>query len=267
MTKQEYLNKFDVFFNNISSNKAPGLEDFEIEDITNKAYYDLVVELYRGSFEQTEESRRYLANLVEDKAISLVQVYSFVENNTKYKKTDSATETPTPVVNGGLYLKGTTTLRASIDEEGAVTLTTVGESFDSTSAVYPLPSDLWFITYECITVGEGATPSCMSGKTILVYPTSQDTLSKTKDNPFRGPNKYRALRLDVGSNAVELVSKYPISQYKVRYVKQPDKISLSNLTTAELNQVLCPLHEAFQQKLLDVAVTYAAKAIAPEVKS
>lgn len=70
MTNPEFSIEFDILYNNISSNKAPGLNEYEKSVFLTRAQEHLVTELYSGrnttysSFEETEEQRRYLHSLI-----------------------------------------------------------------------------------------------------------------------------------------------------------------------------------------------------------
>lgn len=70
MTNQEFSIEFDILYNNISSNKAPGINEYEKSVFLTKAQEQIVTELYSGrnttysSFEETEEQRRYLHSLI-----------------------------------------------------------------------------------------------------------------------------------------------------------------------------------------------------------
>lgn len=70
MINPEFSIEFDILYNNISSNKAPGLNEYEKSVFLTKAQEQIVTELYSGrnttysSFEETEEQRRYLQSLV-----------------------------------------------------------------------------------------------------------------------------------------------------------------------------------------------------------
>ena len=55
-----------------------------------------------------------------------------------------------------------------------------------------------------------------------------------KDNPFRGATKYKALRLDYGDNKVEIISKFPIKSYYIKYLSRPRPIILVDLTNENL---------------------------------
>lgn len=69
MDSLEFSNEFDILFNNIMSNQAPGLDDYEKSVFLTKAQEELVISAYSGgttgnSFESSEELRTYLASLV-----------------------------------------------------------------------------------------------------------------------------------------------------------------------------------------------------------
>jgi len=60
--------EFDILFNNISSNQAPGLNKLEKSTFFTEAKEDVVKQLYSGGagpFEQTEEVTQYLRTLVK----------------------------------------------------------------------------------------------------------------------------------------------------------------------------------------------------------
>ena len=71
MTLQEFSLEFDLMYNNISSNQAPGLTEYEKSVFLTQAQEALVLDLYKGvtgdSFETTEEVTRYLNTLVSTK--------------------------------------------------------------------------------------------------------------------------------------------------------------------------------------------------------
>jgi len=68
MTVQEFRYEFDLLYNNIMSDMAPGLDDYEVSMFLTTAQEQLVTQLYAGKvtdgFENTEEIRRNLANLI-----------------------------------------------------------------------------------------------------------------------------------------------------------------------------------------------------------
>lgn len=213
MTNPEFSIEFDILYNNISSNKAPGLNEYEKSVFLTKAQEQIVTELYSGrnttynSFEETEEQRRYLNTLVETKVCN------------KHKNT----------------------------------IQNPFETVSNNSTLFDLPNDVLFITYESARV---------NSKEVDVHPVSQDELSKILKNPFRGPSKNRVLRLDIGDNIVELISVNDISSYKIRYIRKPNPIILTDLEDdLSINGVAeeseCELDSSLHRTILDRAVALA----------
>jgi len=69
MTNAEFSSEFDILYNNIMSNAAPGLDEYEKSVFLTNAQEAFVKELYNGtgtsSFEKNEEARRFLGNLIK----------------------------------------------------------------------------------------------------------------------------------------------------------------------------------------------------------
>lgn len=129
----------------------------------------------------------------------------------------------------------------------------------SNSKFFTLPQDLLYITYEAVDI-DGARCSALSP--MDVYPVTQDDYNKTKRNPFRGANDRRALRLDLSDGVIEIVCKYIVKDYYVRYLRKPNPIVLvnmpNNLTIDGVGKKSeCELHEALHQRILERAVTEA----------
>lgn len=228
MTLEEFSNGFDVLVNSYRRfkdfDKQEILDSIEFNEyeksfFLTKAQEEVVVNLYNGknfygeSFENTEELRRYLENLVK------TRVYSRDEQ-----------------------IEG------------------VGVSPDS--VFYKLPEELSFITMEQITYGDDSL-GCYNGNIATVYPVTQDEYSRIKNNPFRGPTKYKAVRLDSGDGVVEIISKYDIDKYLVKYLAKPNPIIVDDLpegtsiegksekTDCELNSML---HDAILEKAVRMAL-------------
>lgn len=69
MTNQEFINEFDILYNNIMSNQAPGLDEYEKSVYLTLAQEQVIKELYSGTlkgFENDEETRRYIHSLVNE---------------------------------------------------------------------------------------------------------------------------------------------------------------------------------------------------------
>ena len=71
MTCEEFSLEFDLLYNNIMSNKAPGLSKYEKSLFLTQAQESIVLDIYSGkygdSFERTEETTSYLNQLLKQR--------------------------------------------------------------------------------------------------------------------------------------------------------------------------------------------------------
>ena len=130
------------------------------------------------------------------------------------------------------------------------------------SVFFEIPQDTWFITYEVVFLKDSRL-GCLDGIEASVVPLPQDDLYRAKDNPFRGPSKDRVLRLDMKSDLAELISKYNVDKYLMRYISQPtpiilvdlpDGLSINGVSTeseCELNPVV---HRAILERAVQLAI-------------
>lgn len=129
------------------------------------------------------------------------------------------------------------------------------------SVFFELPDDLWFITYESVNLKDDGL-GCMSGENISVIPITQDEYHRIRKNPFRGANERRALRLDLSGKVVEIISKYNVESYLVRYLSRPAPIILTDLTdNLSINCISvkteCELNPVIHRAILERAVKLA----------
>ena len=121
-----------------------------------------------------------------------------------------------------------------------------------------------FMIYEQCTLSD--ENNCVNGRIVSVVPTIHDDLDKVLKNPFKSPNNRKVIRLDF-DNKIELISKYNISNYKVRYLKKPNPIILVKLedlnidkkqevSNGETNPIL---HERIVQRAVQLAVQSKVK--------
>lgn len=139
-----------------------------------------------------------------------------------------------------------------------------GTGVSNNSVFYKLPNDVAFITMEQVTYNDESL-GCYNGSIATVYPVTQDEYSRIKNNPFRGPTKYKVVRLDSGENTVELVSKYKIEEYLLRYLSKPKPIILetlpNDLTIEGVSEKTeCTLHPILHDTILERAVQIALQA-------
>lgn len=216
----EWRTEFDLLYNNILSDQAPGLNDYEVSTLLTRAQEELVITLYSGRktepFESTEEITEYLSNLV--KQVTITQEKSVPES----------------------------------------------DKINKDSHFYTLPGDLWFKTFEKVTVRDDSL-KCkdLKERELIVVPTTQDELDRTVGNPFKGHGSRRVLSLTPSPFTSELISQYEIIKYVVRYLKRPRPIILKSLAGTGLSingntaESTCELHEALHGSILQRAVELA----------
>ena len=73
MTSQEMSLEFDILYNNIASNMAPGIDEYEKSVLLTKAQEQLVTAIYDGSFEGSEKLRECINPLVHTEGFSSSQ--------------------------------------------------------------------------------------------------------------------------------------------------------------------------------------------------
>ena len=233
MTTEDFSAQFDVLINSFALSSPNGImlnpsdlqfDEYEKSVFLTKAQKDIVTGLYTG--------RR-------------INGLSFEETEENRRYLEKLIETVVKPVS-----EAVTTYETNH--------TTVGEK----TYVFNLPEQLMFITYEHVTLADEAD-ECFGGKTVLVTPVTQDTFYKINRNPFRGPNERKVLRLDFGNGQVELVSRYDIKEYVIRYLANPSPIILEDLTETPLEidgqkeAMTCQLSEALHPLILETAVRTA----------
>lgn len=231
MTTSEFKYEFNISWNNIMSNQAPGLSPYEISVFLTQAQETIVKGIYNGTltnpFESTEEARSYLSPLVEQGYPAKIQHQDNFPHITK-----------------GTILYDLNDIKDNKDND------------------LPKP---WFITYEGVIFGQ--LNKCAEGTEGIVKPITQDAFWETKRNPFRKDNERRVLRLTFQSgdyNLAELVTEYSIKDYFIRYIRKPKPIILTNLSgvtiDGESQEQTCELNENLHRVILDTAVKLAQQA-------
>ena len=227
MSTAEFKNEFDILYNNISSNAAPGLDLYEISVYLTKAQLEIVKEYngslnkYQKGFDGSDKRRIDLKELIRD-----------------YKSTNAI------VSNNRL-------------------------TSELQSKFFEIPSDVFLIKYE-----SGLYTKHGCSIEIDIIPITLDDVNKSKKNPFKQPDKDLAWRVDynsITSNTVEIISTELITMYHLRYLKYPDPIILTNLSTNEefsgMNlsiggifiEQTCKLNQELHNEILDRAVELATR--------
>lgn len=203
ITPEELSGRFDVLLNSYSQKAATGdsssrvdinLDEYEKSVYLTKAQEEVVVNLYNGK------------NIYGDSFESTEEIRR--------------------------YLDALVVTKTYNDSEAIDALEPTSDL--ENTKVFPLPENIAFITLEKVTYSGEEGKCSLDGYSAKVYPITHDTYNTIKDNPFRGPTKYKALRLDYGENKVEIISKFPIKEYYIKYLKRPNPIILVDLTDENL---------------------------------
>lgn len=233
MTTSEFNYEFDISWNNIMSNQAPGLSPYEKSIFLTQTQDTLVKGIYNGTltnpFESTEEARSYLSPLV-------LQGYpTKIQHQNKF-----------PHITEGTILYDLNNIK----------------DINNKDLAKP-----WFITYEGVIFGQ--SNRCSSGEEGIVKPITQDVFWDIKRNPFKRDNERRVLRLTFQSddyNLAELVTEYSIDKYFIRYIRKPKPIILTDLTDlgvtidGETKEQTCELNDNIHRVILENAVKLAQQA-------
>ncbi len=230
MTTEEFSNEFDTLLNSYSTIEAFGKTPSTIE------------------LDEYEKSV-FLTNAQEEIVIGMY--------NSKNPFGDSFERTEEI----RRYLSGLIKTYTTTDKKVGYT------GLSKSSVFFELPDDLWFITYESVNLKDDGL-GCMSGEDISVIPITQDKYHRIRKNPFRGTNERRALRLDLSDKVVEIVSKYNVESYLVRYLSRPTPIILTDLTDSlSINDIRvkteCELNPVIHRAILERAVKLAIMSRVP----
>jgi len=227
MTTRELSNEFDIHYNSIASNAAPGIDLYEKSVYFTKAQLELVKNYfnpkgnkYQKGFENSSKRRYDLKELIRDyKSNTLITSSDGISSDSKFFKipTDS-------------FL--------IIQEQAKVNSTNT-----------------------CI----NNTYLKVVPKTHDEYNTQiKNPFKKPNEKLIWRLDYYQQ---SGGNKNVELISPYDILEYKLRYVMYPKPIILTNLTTAFVGEGLsidgqtaemtCQLSEGIQREIIDRAVELA----------
>ena len=219
---QEWENRFDLLYQNITSNQAPGLNSYEKSDFLTQAEYAIVVALYNGtlkhSFEETEELTSYLASLVNQEDCCMASdAPHIIDGSVVYELPEDL-----------LFI---TLEMCKISVEGCGVKQAV---------VVPVTQDELWRTYRNPFRRQNAD------RVLRLSYGASDAI---------GSSLY-------SSRYSELVSDYEIGKYTVRYVKKPEPIILCDLEDGltidgENKAKTCKLNEHLHQAILEEAVRRA----------
>jgi len=247
MTIEEFHIGFKFKLDKLDSSNYPNFLPEEIDLLLNEAQDRFVKQRYginnnkRESFEQTQKRTDDLKELIRD--VSVVPGFT----------------NPTPGNSASIY-----------------------ENLRYGNAFFLLESDYWFLIAEqallkCPTCNDSiklplsseTTPEnpdyeIVQGRYVEVRPTTHLEVTKILDDPFKGPDDTKVLRLmykrlTVDGNtlpSIELICKEgcTVTRYFYRYIKQPVRMNYDDNITCELSSYT-------HQEILDIAIEIALESI------
>lgn len=226
----EWAQSFNLLYNNIASDKAPGLEPYEVSRLLTEAQDTVVVGLYRGTygstFEASEDATAYLDTLVQQCAGKLVTDESL---NERMKVSDKSVLFRLEPKNGDILFR---TLELCDIKNGCGGIERV--------VVVPVTQDEFWRT--------SRNPfKKQNGRRVLRL-----SFSTSK----AGAEDYSSVKYS------ELVSDCEIDRYVVRYISRPEPIILEELPeglsiNGRNKTQTCLLPEVLHQTILAEAVNMA----------
>ena len=221
----EWSLEFDQLYNNITSNQAPGVTEYEKSVRLTRAEWDILIMLFKGSlgksFEETEELTHYLDTLV-----CQYETCSTVGNAPHVVSSSYVFELPEDML-----FRTLEKCTVSVDGCGSVD-----------AIVVPVTQDEYWRTSR--------------------NPFKKQNKNRVLRLSYGASDEFTTGLSSVQYS--ELISDFPVESYLVRYVKKPEPIILVDLEDGlsidgETKQKTCKLPEALHQIILAEAVR-AAKA-------
>lgn len=272
MTTTEFSNEFDILYNNISSNQAPGLDEYEksvfltkAQDELVKAYFNPLTVKTNQGFDASSKRQYDFSTLIKTASIDLNSIQ--VTNS-----------------------EGTTSVKPIKDTSNLI------KKIDFRSELCGLPSDVFLIVNEILEFNtiqkESSPPKITPFTSFSVIPISYTDYTRIMLKPYHYPVKRSAWRLINGtyssndisdlsglsvednltSKIIELIYRKPSidtslyalkSIYTCRYVQQIPPIITVNLVGTDLSikntksQTECILPEECHSEIVQRAVELA----------
>ena len=285
MSVEEMDNMFDVLYNNITSNQAPGLNAYEKSVFLTKGQDEILKNYFNPKSKGNNTQEGFDGSVKRQVDFSMLTTvattsatsytYSLVSDKTDkdnkpvYSRTETTVSTPQSTYSyteaydaNGKVLKDTMgnvlyTRNGGTDVSGFGT--PLFDMRENTKSI-TLPSKLMYAINEMVEVTR-------NDKKILlqVIPVKFDEYSRLMCKPYKRPLKYQAWRLtnnDVVNKADIVVGPSDtLTKYTIRYVRRPNPIIVSNLdgltiegkstaTECELDPIL---HEEILQRAVELA--------------
>lgn len=158
--------------------------------------------------------------------------------------------------------KRTEDLKTLVKSASIVPAANSANNINSNSVFATLPEDHWLTVQELTNITYSDCNNASVTKDVYTEVLQHDDYSKVINNPFSKPLDDKVLRL-VTSDGVELLhsSSSSVNSYKIRYIKKPVNVDLTNSINSELPEIT-------HQEVVNLAISIALENIeSPRVKS
>lgn len=236
MTNQEFSNEFDVLYNNIMSNQAPGLDEYEKSVFLTKAQDEIVKNYFNPKGNKYQEG--FDGN--EKRQIDFSMIMRSTEISSGF--TDGA-----------------------FDSRGKVV--TIN------SDVMMILNEYATVTRARSVSDTKSTPETVR---LTIVPINYTEYSRLMSKPYKRPLKWQAWRLltnDGNTKKAEIIvgPNDTLTAYHIRYIKRPQAIILSDLEGVTLDNKTtaqeCELDPILHQEILQRAVELAKAAYIGDLNS
>lgn len=300
MTNSEFSNEFDVLYNNITSNQAPGLDEYEksvfltkAQDEIIKAYFNPKSNKVQEGFDGSEKRQIDFSMLIKsvdyfdliavpDSTISIEgapKVINTLGELKPYIKDNPNSEIDRIKyrMNPNLINKINSANITVTNSDSKITITVFKDSFfdmrDNTRAI-ALESDILMFINEYVNVIRDNKP-----KRLTVLPISYTEYSRLMNKPFKRPLNNQAWRIldnSDGSRKAELIigPNDTLNHYITRYIKRPKPIILHSIKAEDLSlggglqeSQECELDPILHPEILQRAVELAKSAYIGDLNS
>lgn len=295
MTNPEFNNEFDVLYNSITSNQAPGLDEYEKSVFLTKAQDEIVKSYFNPRSNKTQEGfdgneKRQIdfSMIIRSTVYDTVSfIYVPIDNsddkiiltslpqvkNALIKQEDGSFLLPSNyIINEG------NNLRIYKDSSQTITSKYIATPFlgsffdmrDNTQSV-TLDDDILMFINEYVEAERGSSIARLT-----VLPINYVEYSRLMSKPYKRPLKNQAWRLldnSDGHKKAEIVvgPNDTINRYVIRYVKRPRAIRLITFDDVTLDgdntEQSCELDPILHPEILQRAVELAKAAYTGDLQS
>ena len=244
MTVQEFSDQFDVLYNNITSNQAPGLDEYEKSVFLTKAQNEIIKNYFNPKGNKYQEGFDGSPKRQVDFSKLMMVVAPTIYTEPTYPKFDNRSVLYTMPDNILFVLNETAT---NFKPSATPTVPVAGTS-----------------------------------RLITIVPITYEEYSRILSKPFKQPLKNQAWRLFNGGMVAaspkfvaEIIIKYgtALSDYKIRYVKRPQPIVLTSLSGTNVSvdgvvdETECELDSILHPEIVQRSIELAKIAFMGDLKS